>query len=57
MRGLGFRLESGDEERQEAEDEFLLADFEAFGRRRPAVDFATQTDMVDSLRNRRIDCS
>jgi len=49
--------ESGDEEPQEAEDESPLADFEAFARRRPGVDFTTRADMLDSLGSREIDRS
>jgi hypothetical protein len=50
--------DSGDEDLQdEAENEYPLADFEAFARRRPGVDFTTCRDMLNSLGNWEIDRS
>jgi len=49
--------DSGDEDPQEAENECPLADFEAFARRRPGVDFTTREDMLNSLGSREIDRS
>jgi hypothetical protein len=49
--------ESGDEEPQEPKDECPLADFEAFARRRPGVDFTIHGNLLDSLGSREIDRS
>ena len=49
--------ESGNEEPQEPEDECPLADFEAFVRRRPGVDFTARRNLLDSLGSREIDRS
>jgi hypothetical protein len=49
--------DSGDEEPQEAENEYPLADFEAFARRRPGVDFTARRDMLESLGSREVDRS
>jgi hypothetical protein len=48
--------DSGDEDLQEVDDS-ALADFEAFARRRPGVDFTARGDLLDSLGSREIDLS
>ena len=48
--------DSGNEDLQEeAVNEYPLADFEAFARRRPGVDFTARANMLNSLGNREID--
>jgi hypothetical protein len=49
--------DSGDEDLQEEVDESPLADFEAFARRRPGVDFTACGDLLDSLGSREMDLS
>ncbi|KIX04030.1 uncharacterized protein Z518_07583 [Rhinocladiella mackenziei CBS 650.93] len=47
---------SGDEDPpEEAENEYPLADFEAFARRRPGADIPTHGDLLDGLGSREID--
>jgi hypothetical protein len=47
----------GDKDLQKEVDKSPLADFEAFTRRRPGVDFTTRRDLLDSLGSREIDLS
>jgi hypothetical protein len=54
--GSDLDSDSGDEDLQE-DEESPLADFEAFARRRPGVDFTAHRDMLDSLGSREIDRS
>jgi hypothetical protein len=53
----GLDSDSGDKEPQEAEDKSPLADFEAFARRRPGVDFTTRGNILNGLGSREIDRS
>jgi ATP-dependent DNA helicase PIF1 len=55
--GSDLDSDSGDEDPQEAENEYPLANFEAFARRRPGVDFTACGDMLDSLGSQEIDHS
>ena len=45
----------GDDDQEEAGNDYPLADFEAFARRRPGVDFTACRDMLGSLGSREID--
>ena len=47
--------DSGDDGQEEAGNDYPLADFEAWARRRPGVDFTTYRDMLNSLGSREID--
>jgi hypothetical protein len=47
--------DSADEDLQEEANESPLADFEAFARRRPGVDFNICGDLLDSLGSREMD--
>jgi hypothetical protein len=49
--------DSADEDLQEEADKSPLADFEAFARRRPGVDFTARGDLLDSLGSREMDLS
>jgi hypothetical protein len=53
--GSDLDLDSGNEDLQEeAVNEYPLADFEAFARQRPGVDFTARANMLNSLGNREI---
>jgi hypothetical protein len=54
--GSDSDLDSGNKDLQEeAVNKYLLADFKAFARQRPGVDFTARANMLNSLGNREID--
>jgi hypothetical protein len=55
--GLDSDSDSGDEDPQEVENEYPLADFEAFALRRPGVDFTARGNILNSLGSQEIDRS
>jgi hypothetical protein len=53
--GLDLDLDSGNKDLQEeAINKYLLADFKAFMRQRPGVDFTACANILNSLGNREI---
>jgi hypothetical protein len=52
--GSGSDSDSGDEDQQE-EDDSPLADFEAFARRRPGVNFTARGHLLGNLGSREVD--
>ena len=53
--GSDSDADSGDEDLRDEDDESPLADFEAFARRRPEVDFTARGDLLNSVGSREID--